>query len=1076
MRRFFSLFTMMMLVSVLSFAQSRVVTGKVVDASGKPVPFASVVVRGGGGVQTDANGEYQIRVNPGDVLLISQTSYEEVSIPVGSLSNINTTLKLKDNTIAEVVVTSAFNTKRTARSVASNVQNVSAEQLNTVRAQNVNNAIAGKVAGAQVRSQSAAALGRETAVRLRGENSLTQGGSGALYVVDGTIMPSANDINPDDVEDLTVLQGPAATALFGPDGANGAIVINTKRARKGQQGIGVELNSAIVFDKIYVTPNYQNSYAGGGNGDLQLYTWQPGQPEEWKALDGKYYHDYSDDASWGPRMVGQEYIPWYAWYGGHEGSFKTAALTPQPNNARDFYNTGVTATNNVNFSKAGDAFTLRASYTNLDVKGLIPNSYLKRHTFNANFSIDLGSKWTLGTNFNYINQNSNTENNDGYSNQSTGSFNQWFHRDLDINKMRELRGLRTPEGIYASWNKANPGAYNPANPKSFYGGNYWMNPYSYFDLITNDNQRDRLFGDASITYKFNNDLRLKGTYRKQQLSTTSSTIYPTELEISNNQTSFNPWEGTGLAGYGVSNSFSNRQNYELLATYGKKVRDFQINANAGIDILKTKATGSGQNTMGGINVPGLYSLSNSKNDIAYSQTYQTFTRRGVFARADVGYKNMLFAEGTLREDWTSAEPVGHSIPTHSYGVSFVFSELIKDKSILSYGKIRGSAGKTLLSLVPYELNVLYAPAAQQFNGNFLMTEPGSIPDPNLVGATADEKEIGIETRFLRNRIGFDFTYWDRTNKDFPVGVSVPGASGLSSIRLNAGEVAKKGIEAKLFLEPFRKKNFGWTINANYGQLIRNEVVEIAPGIDRLVVSSGAFSGSSAAYTVSRVGETWGQMFGGGIKRDEATGMPLLTADGFFIKEDNVSFGSVLPKYTGGVQNTFTLFKNFTIAANIDFQSGGKFFSLSDHWGTYSGLTAKTATLNDKGNSIRDAVADGGGVHVFGIDQTTGREVDYYVEAQDYWHQFRGSNISEVFIHDLTFVKLRELSVGYKLPVERMGINKFVKNATFSVIARNPWLIYTKTKDFDPSEVSSVFGEDGQLPGTRSMGFNLRIGF
>ena len=276
------------------------------------------------------------------------------------------------------------------------------------------------------------------------------------------------------------------------------------------------------------------------------------------------------------------------------------------------------------------------------------------------------------------------------------------------------------------------------------------------------------------------------------------------------------------------------------------------------------------------------------------------------------------------------------------------------------------------------------------------------------------------------------------------------------------------------MKPIKSKNLDWDINATWGRLIKNEIVSIDGSTQRLVVSSGAFSASSAAYTVSEVGKPWGQMFGGGIKRN-AEGKPVLTSDGFFIKEDNVNFGSVLPDYTGGVQNTFNFFKNFTLNVNIDFSYGGKFFSLSDHWGTFSGLTSKTAVLNDKGNSIRDRVRDGGGVHVVGVD-TSGKAIDTYVEAQDYFHQFRSANISEVFIHDLTYVKLRELSFGYRLPVDKMGISRYIKNATISVIARNPWLIYSKTKDFDPSEISNVYGEDGQLPGTRSMGINLRIGF
>ncbi len=1074
MRRILSLFTMLMLCGLLAFAQSRVVTGTVYDASGKPVPFASVVIKNGsGGVQTDVNGQYSIKVNKGDVLVISGTAFTAVEIPVGSLNTITSVLQLKDNTIEEVIVTSAFQTKRTLRSQSTNVQNVSAEQLNTVRAADVNNALAGKVAGAQVRSQSAVSLGRETTIRLRGENGLGSGG-GPIYVVDGTILPNSNDVNPDDVEDITVLQGPASAALFGPDGSNGAIVITTKRARKGQKGIGIELNSGVVFDDIYIVPNHQNAYAGGAFGDMVKYKWKPGQPEGWKALDGKYYHDYSDDASWGPRMVGQEYIPWYAWYAGTEDSYKTTSLDPKPSNLKDFYNTGITTTNNVNFSKAGDAYNFRASYTNLDIEGLIPNSYLKRNTLNTNFSIDLGKKLVLSSSINYINQDRNAENNDQYSNQSTGSFNQWFHRDIDNAKLREHRNLKTPEGVYASWNHQNPSSYNSGDILSSLGANFWFNPYVYFDLVKNIDTRERLYGDVALTYKITNDLKLKGTYRKQQLNTQFESVYPTEMEQSAYQAGFNPYEGNSKAGYGSGQTFSNRQNYELLASYSKKIRDFNLNANAGLDILKAISKSRSGNTLGGLNVPGLYTLANSKNTASNNEGYSNYKRRGIFVRADVGFKNMLFLEGTYRKDYTSAEPAGNSIDTKSIGASWVFSDLIKDKSVLSYGKLRVSTGELLNSLGAYALNYQYAPGSNLFNGNFLETEPNTLIDPSLRGATNSEKEIGIETRFLRNRIGLSATYWDRTNKDFPVTVAINPSSGYTSIFTNAGEIAKTGVDFQFFVNAIKKENFDWTLNATWGRLLKNEVVEIGGDVKSIVVAANAFSGSSAAYVRSIVGQPWGQLYGYGIKR--LNGQPILTADGMFTKTDEpVSYGSVLPKYQGGVQNSFDIFKNFTLNVNIDYQYGGKFFSLSDMWGSFSGLTAKTAVLNDKGNSIRDAVADGGGVHVTGVDGT-GKAVDFYVDAQDYYHQFRAASISEPHIYDLSFVKMRELSVGYKLPVTKMGLGNVLQNATFSIIARNPLLIWSKTRDFDPSEISQVQGEDGQQPGTRSIGFNLRLGF
>ena len=215
------------------------------------------------------------------------------------------------------------------------------------------------------------------------------------------------------------------------------------------------------------------------------------------------------------------------------------------------------------------------------------------------------------------------------------------------------------------------------------------------------------------------------------------------------------------------------------------------------------------------------------------------------------------------------------------------------------------------------------------------------------------------------------------------------------------------------------------------------------------------------------------LIGGG--KTYINGKPVLDESGHYVKSENVRFGSVLPDYTGGVQNSFT-YKGVTLNVNIDFQHGGKFFSLSDMWGTYSGLTARTAVLNDKGNSIRDAVADGGGIHVIGVD-AVGKDVDYYVDAQEHFHSMVSNNVFDEFVYDLTFVKMREVSVGYQLPIQKWGnVGRYVQNVTLSLVARNPWLIYATTRDFDPSEIGNVYGENGQFPGTRSFGFNLKVGF
>lgn len=1067
MRKFYSLLVSLCLLSTMALAQVKTVTGTVIDDKGRAVPFATIAIKDTkAAIVADAQGAFTIKLKQGAVLVVSAQGFTKKEIAVGDANVLNVSLAVNNNTLEEVIITNAFNTKRTARSTSNNAQNVNAEKLNTIRQTDVNNALAGKVSGLQVQSQSVAALGRDTKVRLRGESSL-DGNTSAIYVVDGTILPSSSDVNPDDVEDVTVLQGPNAAALFGAQGANGAIVITTKRAKKGQKGIGLEFNQGLTFDKVNTLPRYQNSYAGGGAANLAKFTWQTGMPDEWKPLDGKYYPDYSDDASWGPRMVGQEYIPWYAWYPGTKYTGKTASLVAQPNNAQQYFNTGITSNNNISFSKAGDNYSTRLSYSNITVNGVIPNSQLRKNTLSLNSSLNLNSHFTVSANINYLNQLLNGEMGDGYANQSTGSFNSWFHRDLDMKIMKELQYLKSPDGTLASWNHLNPDSWDPSAPVKFYGGNYWYNFYTWQNLHDNQTRRDRLYGDISLNYKVYSDLQVKFTYRKQQLTTSYENKTYNDLQLSGNQT------GVKNA-YATGETFSNNENFEGLLTYSKKIKDFSINANAGATLTQNQYRDVTGNTNNGLNVPDYFALNNSKNPISYGNYRELSKSRAGFVTGTLGWRNFLFADFTLRKDYYSTEPVGsNGILVKSFGGSFVFSDLIKDQMpFLSYGKLRGSWGEIPKPLGVYQLGFLYGVGANQWNGNFLMGTPDALVDPTVHGAVTTQREIGLDLKFIKNRIGLSVTYWDGTNKDIPLKVSINGASGFTSKLVNAGEIDKSGIDVQLNAKPIIWKDFTWEINATWGRLLKNTVVKLAPGLDRITVSSGAFAGAYTSYLVNSVGKPSDQIFGAGIQK--INGQPVLNSDGTFIRIADQNFGSALPDYTGGVQNSFT-YKSFFLNVNIDYSIGGKFSSLSQVWGDYSGLTARTATVNDKGNPIRDAVADGGGVHVKGVDASS-HAVDYYVDAYTYFHQFVNSQITENSVYDLSFVKVRELGIGYKFNPTKLGLSKWLQTASITLVARNPWLLYAKTKDFDPSEMSALYGEDGQLPGTRSIGVNLKLGF
>lgn len=1069
---------LLLFIAFQAIAQERTVTGTVTDKmDGLPLPGVSVKVKGTNiGTATGSNGQFSVTVPSGsNTLTFTFIGYttEDVVIPAGNV--IKLALSSSAESLSEIVITGVYGAKQTPRSATNNLQTVTGDKLNTVRSTNVNNALAGKVAGVQVRSQSAAALGRNTEVRLRGGNGFGTG-NGALYVIDGTILPNADDLNLDDIEDVSVLQGPAAAALLGSQGANGAIIISTKKG-KSSAGSGITFNGGVTFEDPYVLPNYQNSYAGGSVGSLMKYTWKATDPAEWKALDGKYYHDYSDDTSWGPRMLGQEYIPWYAWYGGTKYSYKTTALVAQPDNARDYYNTGMTSNNSVSYGTGTDKSSFKLTYNNQNTKGLIPNSDLLKNTLQLVGSYDISKKFTVSSNINYVKQVLNGNINDEYSNLGSGAFNQWFHRNLDMGIMKELRGLTTPgigagNDIITSWNHFNPTSYNPNDPMAFDGNHYWYNMYAYADFEKASSQRDRLYGNIALTYKVNKDLKFTGTYRKQQNTTFNEGRTYNILERSGSSTGVR-------AAYSTGSTYSNRENYELVGSYTKKIKDFSVDATAGSDFFVAKSNGNNANTNNGLSIPDLFTVNNSIDAPSVGNSRSQEKYRALFGRVSLGYKNLLFLEGSLRNDWFSTLPLqNNDIMSKSVGASFIFTDLLPASlkgSWLSEGKLRASWGEVPQSLGAYSYpGAAYGVGTLKWDGNLLMATPDQLVDESISGAVQAAKEIGLDLKLFDRRLTTSFTLWDKSEVGIPRSVSINATSGLSSILTNIGRINSKGLEVQLGLEAFRNPNFSWNISATYSNLLDNKVVEISNkyGINTITAATVTFGLPSMVH---RTGQQWGELYGTGMLKNDA-GVPILDANGLYQATTTpISYGLVTPKHVGGLQNSFTLFKMFDINANIDYSIGGKFSSLSNMWGSYSGLTARTATVNDNGMSIRDEIADGGGVRVDGVD-AAGVAMTKYVPANTYFANFYNRKIWDPYVYDLTFVKLREVAIGYRIPVKKLGLQKVIQNASFSVIARNPLILFAKTKDFDPSEVSGSAGENSQLPGTRGLGFNLRVAF
>ncbi|HEV8273303.1 MAG TPA: SusC/RagA family TonB-linked outer membrane protein [Chitinophagaceae bacterium] len=1073
MRKFASLFVMAILCSVLVFAQNRNLSGTVTDANGKPIPFASITVKGTkNGVTADADGKFTIKsVASGTVLVITSVGFDDKEITVGTSDNVAVSLSPTTTTnLTEVVVTSAFGIKKSQRTTPYSSQVVKSEQLNIIPQTNIVDALAGKIAGVQSRSQSNVKLGADDQDFLRIRGGLSLGDVGPIFIVDGTIV-NPFEINPDDVEDVTVLKGANATALFGERAKGGAIVITSKK-RGPKQGIGVEFTQSVMADNVYVLPKYQNLYAGGGASSLTQYHYAPGQPAEWQALDGKYFPDYTDDASWGPRMTGQEYIPWYAWFPGTQYSFKTAPLVAQPDNARDFWNTGVTSTTNAAFSKNGPGYSTRVSFSNQYIKGLLPSTSSKRNNIFFSGSADLNEHFTVGLNGTYSTTTIRGEFVDGYANQSSGSFNQWFHRHNDMKIMRELAGMKAPNGNLMSWNfYTNP---DGASGYDDINGNYWYNYYDYFANKNFLNGRDRLFGDVSLRYKMNNHFNVKATIRKSQLTTYTENITTSLLEQSALQSGI-------LAEYDTRNTYYSEYNYEGLANYSNSYFNNKLafNITGGGNILRTLYKDNTAVTENGLNIPNLYSIANSAAQPTVTNKREASRVNSLFGSGDLEWNKFASVTFAVRNDWYSTldQHIGNSLFSPSVGASFVVSEFTKGSlPWLSFAKVFGSWGKKPTSIAIYRNNFGYSPASALWNGNFLMGTPNDVVDENLKGSLVTTYEAGVDFRLFKNRFGVNFVYYNEDNDLEPLSVQVDPVSGFTNLVVNAVHVKREGIELQLTGSIIKGKDFTWDASATFGYLIKNPIKNLYQNQQRVLLAGGAF-GTRFARAFQELGSDWGQLIGGGIKRNDEGLMVVDPNTGYYIRDLDKHWGSVVPKTTGGFINTLA-YKNFVLNFSLDYQIGGKFFSLSESWGWFSGLLEPTASTNDKGNNVRDAVANGGGVHVVGVSSVDLKTpVDKYISGFNYYHQFYSRQIAEPFIHDLTYVKIREASLAYRIPVNKIGnLSKYVQGASLSLIARNPWIIYRDAKNFDPSEISGVQGEDGQLPSTRSLGASLKFIF
>ena len=1058
----------------IALAQTTTVTGKITDAKGAPVESATVKEKGTSNATTaDANGLFKITVKQNAVLQISATGFASFEVAAAKASKI--TLQESVDNLSEVVVT-ALGVKREKKALGYSVQEVKGENLTIAKSTDVSTSLAGKVAGIQVVGSPSSAFDNGS-ILIRGVTGL--GPQEPIFVVDGTIT-NQSAVLMDNVENLSVLKGPAATALYGQRAANGAVVITTKRGSR-KKFSGVEVNLGATFEKIALLPPYQNEYAGGysssytnknslGAGYLDdqgyyIFNYDPTvHPASWASFQGQKMLEYGADESWGPKINGSMYRAYWSWYPGKEFGQLTP-MVAQPNNVKDFFQTGLNLNNSVAFTSGGEGHNFRLTYGNQQRTLVVPNANRDQHQIALNGSFDVGKKMTISTDVTYttfVTKGAPAEGYDLSGLNITQNFNQWFQRQLDMDRMKQYREA---DGSLNSWNIGDP---NATSDFSSYGvPQYWDNPYFVVAENYTTQKQNRLVGNIGFNYKFNNHLSLQSNARMNSY--------------------YNENDGRMATGsltlpyYRQAQNQYKEMNYEANLIYKNKFGAFSVDGLAGGNIRRNSYSQMSLATEGGLSSPNYFDIAASVSRPSYSRGYEKKIVNSFYGKASVGYKDFIFVDATLRNDWSSALPTANNSYLYpSVSSSFIFTEFLKT-SWLTYGKLRASYASVGSDLGAHSLD-LAINNGSFYGSNASVSIGNQFKGGGIRPALTKAYEFGVELKLFK-KIGLDATVYQNNNTDQILGVDVSPSSGFSTAQINAGNIVSQGIELSLNGKPIETKNFVWETSINWAKN-RNEIKELAPGINTYLYATNRYD----TRLEHRVGGQWGTYYGRKWRKDPTSGKTLIDATGQPLYDINKEIGTVLPKFTGGLFNTFR-YKNFDLAFSIDFQSGGLFYSETRNFNSGTGLSQETVGVNDKGNDWRDypgtyttatGNAGNGGIRIPGVfanGALVGKENNRYISARAYWYTARQRDASNVLL-DASFIKLREVRLGYSIPASVLKKMPFAKSANFGVILQNAWLIWATTKQWgiDPSELEVFYREGGQLSSTRQLGVNLRVTF
>jgi TonB-linked SusC/RagA family outer membrane protein len=1062
----------LLLCAAQAYAQNRNVTGTVTaKEDGLPIPGASVRIKGTTtGVQTGIDGRYSISVPENAVLTFSYLGYNSQDIPANK-TTINVILEVSNKQLGEVVVTSQ-GIRREKMTLGYSAPTVNNTELTQGENPSVLTSLTGRVAGVNITSASNTP-GSSTRIVLRGGSSIT-GNNQALIVVDGIPIDNSsivggssslnavdfgnrgNDIDPNDVESITVLKGPAAAALYGSRASNGAIMITTKSGANRKKKLEITLNSANTFSSILKLPTFQNEYGQG---------YMSGSATSAGYVTG--INDASDNFSWGAPFTGQ-IEPW-----GQEidGVTQMKPYKALPNNIKDFFTTGFAADNNLGISSGDDKSSFYLSLNSLNSNGIYPGNSDTYNKFGTRFNgkTTLANNFTASINFNYNKIQANTPSGGQNANGIWNSLMQ-TPRDIPINTMGNLSS------------KYN--GYDPlTNTYGFYGA-FVLNPYWILQNFSNLDDVNRVTGDVNLAYKPFSWLNIVERVGVDSYSDRRKLISP--------KYDFNPADesGAGLwipetnnGSYEIDQFNVNEVVHDLMITATHKFgNDFSASLLLGNNIRERSTTSNltSTNTSGGLIVPGWYNLQNSNGPVDIITDNISIRRLvGFYGDLNLAYKDYLFLEGTLRNDRSSTLPVNnYSYWYPSVSGSFVFSELLKNSNFanfLSYGKLRASFAQVGSDTDPYELKTIYASTV--VNGSFGNTKfPfGNVPalqvGSTLGNATLKPEqttsfEVGTELAFLQSRLSVDFSYYVNDSKNQIISIPIPNSTGYGFNTINAGEIQNKGIELAVSGTPIKTNDFTWQL---FGTFTKNksDVISLPNGVSQITI--GGFNGMGI---VAAKGYPYGEFYAVTNQTDaqgrtvvsQATGQPIPTTTAQYL-------GSYEPKYQASF-GTNIKYKGFALNVLFDVKHGGVLFSDTKSLVDFVGTGIETGGPRF-GQPFPNSVY---------LD-ANGRSVPNTNVPYSVYNYFTSviNNTPGMFIVDASYVKMRSASISYTFNKTQLKSLPFGA-LTIGVYGNNLFLWTPKSNAYVDPEVNSSGAGNEQgfdfagTPSVRNYGINLKVSF